>query len=69
MTQDREVAIGFRGSVYDKIIREYWLDPFENATDIKVVAVPTGNSAGPAEVEAKFLTLTSPLSARRMPCI
>ncbi|MER8370960.1 extracellular solute-binding protein, partial [Mesorhizobium sp. M1378] len=43
--KDRQVVLASSGGAYDKIVREYWLDPFEKATGIKVVVVPTGNSA------------------------
>ncbi|WP_051505842.1 ABC transporter substrate-binding protein [Mesorhizobium sp. WSM2561] len=51
--QDRQVVFSTSGGSYEKAIREYWLEPFEKATGIKVVVVPTGDSAeGRAKVEA-----------------
>lgn len=42
--QDLEVVLASSG-IYEKIIRENWLAPFENVTGIKVVVVPSGNTA------------------------
>ncbi|MER8370976.1 extracellular solute-binding protein [Mesorhizobium sp. M1378] len=51
--QDRQVVISGSGGSYEKAMREYWFDPFEKATGIKVVSVPTSdNDEGRAKVEA-----------------
>ncbi|MDX1017177.1 extracellular solute-binding protein [Sinorhizobium medicae] len=51
--QDRQVVISGSGGSYEKALREYWFDPFEKATGIKVVSVPTAdNEEGRAKVEA-----------------
>ncbi|WFU51677.1 ABC transporter substrate-binding protein [Sinorhizobium terangae] len=51
--QDRQVVVSGSGGSYEKAMREYWFDPFEKATGIKVVSVPTGSTEeGRAKVEA-----------------
>ncbi|ESZ60251.1 hypothetical protein X727_31245 [Mesorhizobium sp. L103C119B0] len=74
MAQDRQVVLTGFGGAYDKIVREYWLSPFEEATGIKVVVVPTANSAElRAKVQAKPVTshgissLTVKWTPRRRP--
>ncbi|WP_051505828.1 extracellular solute-binding protein [Mesorhizobium sp. WSM2561] len=44
MAQDRQVVLASSGGAYDTVLREYWLDPFEQATGIKLIVVPTGGS-------------------------
>ncbi|MER9858488.1 MULTISPECIES: ABC transporter substrate-binding protein [unclassified Mesorhizobium] len=38
----RQIVLASSGGAYDKIVREYWLAPFEKVTGIKVTVVPTG---------------------------
>ncbi|MBB6414386.1 extracellular solute-binding protein, partial [Mesorhizobium sangaii] len=45
MAKDRQVVLVSNGGAYEKVIRENWLGPFEQATGIKVVVVPSGNTA------------------------
>ncbi|ESZ55374.1 hypothetical protein X727_33140, partial [Mesorhizobium sp. L103C119B0] len=43
--ENRPVVLATNGGAYEKIIREDWLSPFEEATGIKVVVIPSGNTA------------------------
>lgn len=51
--QDRQVVFSHSGGSYEKALREFWFDPFEKATGIKVVSVSTSdNDEGRAKVQA-----------------
>ncbi|QRM32210.1 ABC transporter substrate-binding protein [Microvirga sp. VF16] len=57
MAQVRQVVLASSGGVYEKIIREHWLNPFEVATGIKVVVVPSDNTAETrAKVQAMIVS-------------
>ncbi|MER9070628.1 ABC transporter substrate-binding protein [Mesorhizobium sp. M0902] len=51
--QDRQVVVSHSGGSYEKAMREFWFDPFEKATGIKVVSVATSDQEeGRAKVQA-----------------
>ncbi|WP_192252239.1 ABC transporter substrate-binding protein [Mesorhizobium caraganae] len=55
--QDLQVVLASSGGTYEKIVRENWLAPFERATGIKVVVVPSGNTAERrAQVQAMIVS-------------
>ena len=54
--EERQVVFAGGGGAYEKTVKEFWFDPFTEATGIKVVYVSTATSERRAQVQAMVQT-------------